>query len=166
MFDVRRSFVSFPIRLDARGQKRRSLGILGSPLRGFSRIMIEGFTELIPLFAKVPNRFRKILCIVGKYPGKFIATRFAEVFLLEIRVFFSAGSYDSIKKMAAHKFIIGDAVKFVAFHPIVIIEIAIGKVNFAATPHIDTQSQISMDDPLNFSILANLEQHILSVGLK
>ena len=141
-------------------------GVLWPPLGGFSRILIEGLTELIPFFAKVSNRFRKILCIVGKYPGKFIATRLAEVLLLEIGVFFLAGSYDSIKKMATHKFIICDAVKFVAFHPIVFIEITIGKVNFAATPHIDAQSQISMDDPLNFSILANFEQHILSVGLK
>ena len=90
-----------------------TLWSLGPPLGGFSRIMIEGFTELIPLFAKVPNRFRKIGCMVGKYPGKFIATRLAEVFPLEIGIFFLAGSQDSIKKMATHKFVIGNAVKCV-----------------------------------------------------
>ena len=96
-----------------------SLGILWSPLRDFSSILIEGLTELIPFFAKVTNCFGEILCIVGKYQGKFIATRPVEFLLLEIGVLFLAGSYDSIKKMAAHKFVIGNAVKFVVFHPIV-----------------------------------------------
>jgi len=127
--------------------------------------MIEGFAELIPLFAKVLNRFRKIRCMVGKYPGKFIATRLGKVFLFEIGIFFLAGSHDSIKKMAPHKFVIGDAVKFVAFHPIVFVEITIGKMKLAATPHIDSQSQISMDDPLKFAIPADFEQHVLSMGL-
>jgi hypothetical protein len=156
----------FLIRLDARGQRRRYLGILWPPLGGFPRIPIEGFAELIPLFAKVPNRFWKIGCMVGKYPGKFIATRLAKVFFLEIGVFFLAGSHDPIKKMAPHKFVIGDTVKFVAFHPIVFVEITIGKIKLAATPHIDSQSQISMDNPLNFAIPADFEQHILPVGLE
>ena len=89
---------------------------LGPPHRGFSRISIEGFAELIPLFAKVLNRFWKIDGMVGRYPGKFIAIRHADVFLLEIGVFSLAGSQDSTKKMASHKFVIGDAVKFIAFH--------------------------------------------------
>ena len=94
-----------------------SLKIIGSPLRDFPSILIEGLTELIPFFAKVPNCFGQILCIVGKYQGKFIATRPVEFLLLEIGASFLAGRYDSIKKMATHKFVIGNAVKCVASHP-------------------------------------------------
>ena len=118
------TFISFFF--DRNGRSRPEASFLGPPYGGLPRIMIEGFAELIPLFAKVPNRFRKIGCMVGKYPGKFIATRLAKVFLLEIGVFFLAGSHDPIKKMAAHEFVIGDAMKFVAFHPIVFVEITIG----------------------------------------
>ncbi len=92
---------------------------LGPPLWGHSRILEERLVELIALFAEVPNRFREVIRVVGKNPRKFIAARLAEVLFLERRVFFLAGGNDPIEKMAAHKLVIGDAVKFGAFHTVV-----------------------------------------------
>ena len=140
--------------------------ILGPPLGGFFRILKKGLVKLISLFTKVPTRLRKVFCMVGKNPSEFIATWTAEVLIPEIWIFFLASGNDPVKKMATDILVIGDAVELGALQPIVGIEINLRKMNFAATPHIDSQTQITMDDSLNFSTLVNFKQHILSVGFE
>jgi hypothetical protein len=124
--------------------------VLWPPRGGFPRIYKQGLIKLIARFAEVPNRFWKILGAVREDPGKFIATRLAEIFCYKIGVFFPATSHDSFKEVTSHKFVICDAQEFVAFHSIIGVQVTFGKVNVASTPHIDTQTQIAMDDSFNF----------------
>jgi hypothetical protein len=103
-------------------------------------ILTKEFVELITRFTEVLNRLWEIRCVLWKDPRKHIATRLAEIICFEFRIFFSTGGDNSIKKMSTHKFVIGEAVKYVAFHSIVGIQRDIGQVNFAPAPYIDTQT--------------------------
>ena len=93
--------------------------MLGPPLGGGLRILVEGLVKLISRFAEVPNCSREVFGVVWKNPGKFIAAGLAEVLFLEGWVSFLTSGNDSIEKVAAHKLVIGDTVKFRTFHAVV-----------------------------------------------
>ena len=99
--------------------------ILGPPLGGFFRILKKGLVKLIPLFAEVPDGFREVFGVLGKYPLKFMATGLAEILFIKSRILFLECGDNAIEEMIPHKLIIRDAVKRRTFHPVVGIQTVI-----------------------------------------
>ena len=54
---------------------------------------------------------------------KFFQAGLSKVFSGQIRIFFQASVYETVKKMPPHELIVGYAVKGIVFHSIVLVEL-------------------------------------------